>query len=334
MSLYDVVVQRWRASLPSAAVDQFLAEQGAELRAELDAAERTGRDRRSLRAFQQWIDRQAMAGRDFDEVQLRWLDWMRQDIAARGELTLDHLGQGPYAQAGGAERATRIFGRRTLGDVVAGLNATLGWKPAGCGGGCGCGGKCGVSAGGCGCKGPRQAVDKDGTTALEPGEYETWQQRLQDELTEKGIAPARARRLARRLSAQTLRVYRTSPPNTDQHSRLVAEFAWLADEGLDAAAIYDLANHALDLAAGPPVVDPSARSRPGEPPRPGSAYTWHKGQPFHRSTIRLLEPDEIARARFVRTIHAEGTDLGVWDLGDGRYAAQTITLSTTPEGEP
>ena len=210
MSLYDVVVQRWRASLPSAAVDQFLAEQGAELRAELDAAERTGRDRRSLRAFQQWIDRQAMAGRDFDEVQLRWLDWMRQDIAARGELTLDHLGQGLYAQAGGAERATRIFGRRTLGDVVAGLNATLGWKPAGSGCGCGCGGKCGVSAGGCGCKGPRQAVDKDGTTALEPGEYETWLQRLQEELTEKGIAPARARRLARRLSAQTLRVYRTA----------------------------------------------------------------------------------------------------------------------------
>ena len=324
MSLYDVVVQRWRASLPSAAVDQFLAEQGAQLRAELDAAERTARDRRSLRVFQQWIDQQAIAGRDFDEVQLRWLDWMRQDITAHGELTLDHLGQGPYAQAGGAERAARIFGRRTLGDVVAGLNARLGWKPTSCG----CGGKCSVSAG-CGCKG----VDKDGTTALEPGEYESWQQRLQDELTEKGIAPARARRLARRLSAQTLRVYRTSPPNTDQHSRLVAEFAWLADEGFDHAAIYDLANAALDVAAGPPAVDPTLRSRHGEPPRPGSAYTWHKRQPFHKSKIRVLKPEEVERARFVRTIRAEGTDLGVWELGDGHYAAQTIFLPHSPEGE-
>ena len=236
MSLYDVVVQRWRASLPSAAVDQFLAEQGAELHAELDAAERTARDRRSIRVFQQWIDQQASAGRDFDEVQLRWLDWMRQDITARGELTLDHFGQGPYAQAGGTERATRIFGRRTLGDVVAGLNATLGWKTASCG--CGCGGKCGVSAGGCGCKAPRPAPDND-------------------------------------------------------------------------------------AAVGPPA---ATRSQPSAPLRPGSAYTWHKGQPFHKPAIQLLGPDEVARARLVRTIHAGDTELGVWDLGDGRHAAQTLSL--------
>lgn len=148
MSLYDSVVQHWRAVFPAAAVDQLLAEDGVTIRAELEKAQHLVRERKSQQKFQRWIDGQALAGRDFDEAQLRWLDWMREDITAQGELSVAHLGQGRYAQAGGTDKAARIFGRRTLDEVVASLNATLGSKPSGCG----CGGQCGVKSGsGCGC---------------------------------------------------------------------------------------------------------------------------------------------------------------------------------------
>lgn len=146
MSLYDAVIKGWRSAFPGAAVDQFLAEEGPAVRAARQDAERVLRERKSRRKLQTWLDGQASAGRDFDEVQLRWLDWMREDITAQGQLSIEHLGQGRYAQAGGTERAARIFGRRTLGEVVAGLNATLGWSACGCSGRCGGGG-----GGGCGC---------------------------------------------------------------------------------------------------------------------------------------------------------------------------------------
>lgn len=80
-----------------------------------------------------------MLGRDFDDVQLGWLGTMRDEItASRKALTLDHLRYGAFAMRGGLDTATRVFGRRTLGDVVASLNTALaGAKMCGCGGTCG-----------------------------------------------------------------------------------------------------------------------------------------------------------------------------------------------------
>lgn len=137
--LYEAVVARWRAQLPGRVVDQFLAEEGVHVRAACADAERVVRERRSRHEFQRWLDAQAVTGRDFDEGQLRWLDWMREDITAHGALSLESLSQGRYAEAGGAERAARMFGRRTLSEVVASLNTTLGRAATACG----CGGRCG-----------------------------------------------------------------------------------------------------------------------------------------------------------------------------------------------
>ncbi|MDC0716197.1 type I restriction-modification enzyme R subunit C-terminal domain-containing protein [Nannocystis bainbridge] len=169
---FDDTLARWQASLspqvPRTAVAQFLSEDGAALREAFDHASRTVRERRAARAFHGWLDRQALAGRDFDDAQLHWLDLMRQDITAIGELSLDRLNHGPFLARGGEDKAVRLFGRRTLGEVVASLNATLASMATACGG------TCGVKVGGCGCSGSGKpkSVETAGSTTLEPGEYE------------------------------------------------------------------------------------------------------------------------------------------------------------------
>lgn len=170
MATFDDILARWQASLssrlPPAAVAHFLAEEGPELRQAFERATSSARERRSARAFHQWLDRQALAGRDFDETQLRWLDMMRQDITAAGELSIDRLNHGPFLARGGEDRAVRLFGRRTLGEVVASLNAAFAPRVTACAGGCGCGGTCGVKAG-CGCKRPKPAPAQEVSTAQE-----------------------------------------------------------------------------------------------------------------------------------------------------------------------
>lgn len=160
MAPFDNMLVRWQAALspriPRAAVARFLAEEGPELRQQFELAARAVRERRSVDAFQRWLDQQALAGRDFDEAQLHWLDTMRRDIAAAGTLSIERLNQEPYRARGGEDKAVRLFGRRTLGEVVSSLNAALGTKPAGCG--CGCGGTRGVKAG-CGCGAPKPRTD-------------------------------------------------------------------------------------------------------------------------------------------------------------------------------
>ena len=149
MATFDDMITRWQASLspqiPRAAVVAFLADEGPELRQAFERASAHARERRSTAAFHGWLDQQAAFGRDFDEVQLHWLDMMRQDITASGELSIDRLNYAPFLARGGQDRAVRLFGPRTLGEVVASLNATLGGK-CGCtscsrGGACPCGKK-------------------------------------------------------------------------------------------------------------------------------------------------------------------------------------------------
>jgi hypothetical protein len=252
MADFDDILTHWQASLsprvPRAAVAQFLSQDGAALREAFEHASRTARERRSARAFHGWLDRQALAGRDFDDAQLHWLDMMRQDIAATGELSFDRFNRGPFLARGGEDKAVRLFGRRTLGEVVASLNATLASKATACGG------TCGVKAGGCGCgcsgAGKPKSVETAGSTTLEAGEYEAWMRRFEDELIELGIPSAEAPSLARRLSDETLRLYRKTAVDTDLYRLLVTEFVWLAERDLDAAAIRRIASTALDLTMG------------------------------------------------------------------------------------
>lgn len=150
MTTFDDMITRWQASLspqiPRAAVASFLAEEGPELRQTFESAAAHARERRSTATLQRWLNQQALAGRDFDEAQLQWLDTMRQDITASGELSIDRLNRPPFLARGGQEKAVRLFGPRTLGEVVASLNATLGAGKCGCtscsrGGACPCGKK-------------------------------------------------------------------------------------------------------------------------------------------------------------------------------------------------
>lgn len=146
MTAFDDIMARWVASLPPhlprAAVEQFVTEERAALSAMFEQARadrKAAREARRAQAFSRWLNEQALLGRDFDDVQLGWLGTMRDEIAAsRQALTLDHLRHGAFAMRGGLDTATRIFGRRTLGDVVTSLNTALvGAKMCGCGGTCG-----------------------------------------------------------------------------------------------------------------------------------------------------------------------------------------------------
>ena len=146
MTAFDDIMARWVAGLPPhlprAAVEQFVAEERAALSAMFEQARadrKAARAAKRAKTFTRWLETQAVLGRDFDDVQLGWLGTMRDEIAAsRKALTLDHLRHGAFAMRGGLDAATRVFGRRTLGDVVASLNTALaGVKSCGCGGACG-----------------------------------------------------------------------------------------------------------------------------------------------------------------------------------------------------
>ena len=60
--------------------------------------------------FDQWLARQRTAGRDFTTEQVRWLEMIRDHIAASVEMTVEDLDYAPFAEEGGLGRATRIFG--------------------------------------------------------------------------------------------------------------------------------------------------------------------------------------------------------------------------------
>ena len=74
--------------------------------------------------FDQWLELQRTAGRDFMPEQVRWLEMIRDHIAASVEMTLEDLDYAPFAEEGGLGRAKRIFGDR-LGPLLDELNEVL-----------------------------------------------------------------------------------------------------------------------------------------------------------------------------------------------------------------
>lgn len=149
MALYEDILERWLASVaprvPREVALRFIEEESPNLGPMVEAAAQKYREQRAASKFQRWIDQQALAGRDFDDVQVGWLDSMRRQITTSGALSLAQLDGGDFATRGGMERAARVFGRHQLGEVLASLNALFAPAKA-CGGGA-----CGVQ-GGCGCK--------------------------------------------------------------------------------------------------------------------------------------------------------------------------------------
>lgn len=163
MALYEEVLERWLASVaprvPREVALRFVHEENPNLGPMVEAAAKDLRERKSAGKFQRWLDQQALAGRDFDAVQLGWLDTMRRQITASGALSLAQLDGGDLAARGGADKAARVFGGRQLAEVLASLNATFApAKACGCSGNAGGASACGIQAA-CSCKkaAPEQA---------------------------------------------------------------------------------------------------------------------------------------------------------------------------------
>ena len=60
--------------------------------------------------FDDWLTQQGAAGRGFTPEQVRWLEMIRDHIAASVEMTVEDLDYAPFAGEGGLGRAKRIFG--------------------------------------------------------------------------------------------------------------------------------------------------------------------------------------------------------------------------------
>ncbi len=60
--------------------------------------------------FDHWMAQQRDQGRSFTPDQHRWLEMMRDHIAASLEMTIDDLDLAPFAEEGGLGRAAQVFG--------------------------------------------------------------------------------------------------------------------------------------------------------------------------------------------------------------------------------
>ena len=74
--------------------------------------------------FEQWTAQQRTAGRDFAPEQVRWLEMIRDHIAASAEMTVEDLDYAPFAREGGHGRAAQVFGEG-LGPLLDELNEVL-----------------------------------------------------------------------------------------------------------------------------------------------------------------------------------------------------------------
>ena len=74
--------------------------------------------------FDRWLAQQRTAGRDFTPEQVRWLEMIRDHIAASVEMTVDDLDYAPFAEEGGRGRAAQVFGKG-LGPLLNELNEVL-----------------------------------------------------------------------------------------------------------------------------------------------------------------------------------------------------------------
>ena len=74
--------------------------------------------------FDHWLQQQRTVGRDFTPEQVRWLEMIRDHIAASVEMTVDDLDYAPFAEEGGLGRAAQVFGNE-LRPLLEELNEVL-----------------------------------------------------------------------------------------------------------------------------------------------------------------------------------------------------------------
>jgi type I restriction enzyme R subunit len=74
--------------------------------------------------YRAWLLQQENAGRVFTADQLRWLERIREHVAAALAITTDDFGYTPFVEAGGLGRAAQVFGDN-LGPLLAEINEAL-----------------------------------------------------------------------------------------------------------------------------------------------------------------------------------------------------------------
>lgn len=74
--------------------------------------------------FDSWIAQQADRGRKFTEQQIRWLEMMRDHVAASLEITIEDFDAVPFVQEGGLGRANQVF-ENELKSLLRELNEVL-----------------------------------------------------------------------------------------------------------------------------------------------------------------------------------------------------------------
>jgi type I restriction enzyme R subunit len=74
--------------------------------------------------YESWMAIQTNHGRRFTEPQIRWLEMMRDHVAASLEIAIEDFDAVPFIQAGGLGRATQVFGN-DLAPLLRELNEVL-----------------------------------------------------------------------------------------------------------------------------------------------------------------------------------------------------------------
>jgi type I restriction enzyme, R subunit len=74
--------------------------------------------------FQAWLAEQAVAGRQFDAEQLKWLSAIQSHVAASLQIEPEDFDYTPFYEMGGAARAYRLFGAELAG-IMDELNEVL-----------------------------------------------------------------------------------------------------------------------------------------------------------------------------------------------------------------
>ncbi|MBL8340221.1 MAG: hypothetical protein JNL30_02040, partial [Rubrivivax sp.] len=74
--------------------------------------------------YKAWLAQQASAGKAFTPEQLRWLEMIRDHVAANLGVTLEDFEYAPFSQQGGLGRVHQLFGGE-LEQVIEELNREL-----------------------------------------------------------------------------------------------------------------------------------------------------------------------------------------------------------------
>jgi type I restriction enzyme R subunit len=74
--------------------------------------------------FKAWVGQQENMGKKFTDEQKRWLEMIRNHIAANLSIEKEDFDYAPFAQEGGIGKIDQLFGDR-LGKIIEDLNRTL-----------------------------------------------------------------------------------------------------------------------------------------------------------------------------------------------------------------